>query len=306
MKNIAKLGFICLTGLLTLTACDGSLISREQARQVLQMIQKAQEKIKTTPLDESEERRGSEEADIDISRLYGEEISISKSRKEEFEVQDESTGNTWKEPLVTSINLQVSLKNKYVYVSYSESLGTFNETKKAGYEYWYFLKSNFYYSSEREYDTTKESVGETTVKKGTKDIEEASKLFMEKFREYKTKAYTLIEMFDRVDSFIDFIDRVANEPKQRLVYDSYHTKKNDHIVGAITRYTSTSRDRKEYVLNFTYADNLLKKYDYEDVSRATDDSMLINYFANTVKPATFPITDSYPTESESDSQAQNE
>ena len=301
MKNTAKLGFICLTALLTLTACDGSLISREQARQVLQMIQKAQEKIKTTPLDNSEEVISSEEADIDISRLYGEEISITKSRKEEFEVQDESNGNSWKEPLVTTINLQVSLKNKYIYFSYSESLGTFNETKKSGKEYWYFLKSNFFYSSEREYQKD----NDTTTKKGTKDIEEASKLFMEKFREYKTTAYSLIERFDRVADFINYIDQVAKEPKQRLVYDSYHTKKNDHIVANITRYTSTSRDRKDTILSFNYTDNLLKKYDFEDVSKATDDSVIINYFANTIKPATFPIPDSYPKDSGSESESQN-
>lgn len=301
MKNFAKLGFLCLTGLLTLTACDGSLISREQARQVLQMIQKAQEKIKTTPIDGSEEPRSSEDADIDISRLYGEEISIFKTRKEEYEVQDESTGNSWKEPLVTTINLQVSLKNKYVYFSYLESLGTFNDTKKSGKEYWYFLKSNFYYSSERNYDTKKDE----TEKRGTKDIEEASKLFMDKFREYKATAYSLIEHFDRVDGFINYIDQVANEPKQRLVYDSYHTKKNDHIVANITRYTSTSRDRKETVLSFNYTDNLLKKYDFEDVARATDDSIQISYFANTNKPATFPIPDTYQTDSDSTSQQEN-
>ena len=207
MKNTAKLGFIWMAGLLALTACDGSLISREQARQVLTMIQKAQQKIITTPPDQISENKtlalATQEEDYDLTRLYGEEIAVTKSTKQEEDVTDESQTKTWREPLSTTITYNISYTNKYVYYSYSRVLGVI-DTKKWGYEYWYFLKNSNFYMIERQYDTRiKESDKQEEVeKKGTKNIEEASRLFMEYFLEYKTLTYNLLQHYDDVDGFI--------------------------------------------------------------------------------------------------------
>ena len=262
MKKLLRFAPLSLTALLVVVGCKGSLINRTQAIQSLKLIESKLQSIK--------------ESGNTFTQLY---IEFSKSHVEShIEINEVEV-------------YELSYSSKVAHYSYTKSRSESQEVV-AQINNQYFMRDGFFYSSE--YSLTMRDDGSSDVnldRTGTKNKDQASTSFNEKYSNLYTAASNLLAQYDDVSSKIDLITSFTTMSTPRIIKDRYHCRGNGHIVAEINRYTSTSRRTVHQSTNFLYDKYLLNEYSFIDYKADTSTNVEVRYSLNLVTPEPFDIPD---------------
>lgn len=228
MKKISKYLTLFPIALITLTACDGTSISRRQAKQALQIISTYQQNT---------------ESDTSSTYIGATEISLTI----ETIIIEGTVPHTYEE------TYDVSLKKSLCAYSYEETLDI--ETI-ATYQNYYFIGSDgVYYSKEKDISTNSYIT--------TKDSYNASTAFFSKYGELQPLVAALVTTFDQPLEFYDALVEL-DDIDSSLISESYHTKRNGHLKANIVQYKSTLKSAVEQKTYFSYNNYVLEEMSITD------------------------------------------